>query len=134
MDKFSMVELCHSDTAIKSGIENNPTPQACDNLITLVKAILDPARKALGRAIHVNSGYRSSKVNKAVGGVATSQHSKGEAADIELDGKTAAENEELYNWIRDNCEYDQLINEYNFSWVHVSYRKGKNRNQQVKIG
>jgi len=134
MEYFSITELCKSEDAIKFSIENNPTPQACDNLITLIDAVLDPARVALGRVIRPNSGYRCPELNRVVRGAKYSQHVTGEAADVELGGRTAAENEELYNWIRDNCEYDQLINEYNFAWVHVSYRKGKNRKQQLKLG
>ena len=134
MKNFTIQELCRSGKGFELGIVNNPTPEACDNLIALTEKILDPARDALGRAVHVNSGYRCPKLNSAVGGARTSQHLTGEAVDIELGGRTPAENEELYNWIRDNCEYDQLINEHNFGWVHVSYRKGRNRNQQLKIG
>lgn len=134
MKHFTIKELCSSVRAEELGLQNNPTPEACDNLIALTKNVLDPAREALGRAIHVNSGYRCTRLNSAVGGVETSQHTKGEAADIELGGKTPAENKELYDWIVANCEFDQVINEYNFSWVHVSYRRGNNRNQQRKIG
>ena len=134
MKNFTITELCRSDKGSQLGIANNPTPEACDNLIALTDNILDPGRDGLGRVIRVNSGYRCDKINSLVGGARTSQHLSGEAADIKLGGGTPAENEKLYNWIRDNCEYDQLINEYNFSWVHVSYRAGRNRNQQLKIG
>ena len=134
MKNFTITELCRSDKGSELRIANNPTPEACDNLIALTENILDPARDALGRAVHVNSGYRCTKLNGAVGGASRSQHLTGEAVDIELGSKSRAENEELHNWIRDNCEYDQLINEHNFSWVHVSYREGRNRNQQLKIG
>ena len=134
MKHFTITELCRSDKGSQLRIANNPTPEACDNLIALTENILDPARDALGRAVHVNSGYRCTKLNGAVGGASRSQHLTGEAVDIELGSKSRAENEELYNWIYDNCEYDQLINEHNFGWVHVSYREGYNRNQQLKIG
>ena len=134
MKNFTITELCRSDKGSQLGIANNPTPEACDNLIVLVGAILDPARDALGRAVHVNSGYRCPELNAAVGGASRSQHLTGEAVDIELGSRTPAENQELYRWIAENCEYDQLINEHNFGWVHVSYRKGRNRNQQLKIG
>lgn len=134
MKHFSIKELCASVRAEELGIENNPTPEACDKLIALTENILDPAREALGRPIVVNSGYRCPKLNKTVGGAAGSQHLLGEAADIELGGKTPAENKELYDWIVANCEYDQIINEYDFQWVHVSFRKGHNRKQKLKIG
>lgn len=131
---FSVKELCASVRAEELGIANNPTPKACDNLIALTEHILDPAREALGRPICVNSGYRCPELNEAVGGVEGSQHGTGEAADIELGGKTSAENKELFDWIAENCDYDQLINEYDYRWVHVSYRVGRNRKQQLKIG
>ena len=135
MKNFTITELCRSDKGSQLGIANNPTPEACDNLIALTDNILDPGRDGLGgRAVHVNSGYRCPKLNSAVGGTRTSQHLTGEAVDIELGGRTPAENKELYNWIAENCEYDQLINEHNFGWVHISYRAGCNRNQRLKIG
>ena len=134
MKNFTIKELCRSDKANELGIANNPTPVACDNLIALTENVLDPVREHLGKPIHVNSGYRCAQLNEAVGGSKTSQHGKGEAADIELGGKTKEENKQLYEFIRDNCDYDQLINEYNFSWVHVSYRKGSNRKRELVIG
>ena len=134
MKHFTLKELCASVRAEELGIANNPTPAVSASLEALVENILDPAREALGKAIHVNSGYRCTKLNSAVGGAASSQHLTGEAVDIELGGKTPAENKQLYDWIAKNCTYDQLINEYNYSWVHVSYRKNNNRKQQLKIG
>lgn len=134
MKHFTIKELCHSDKACQLGIENDPTPTACDNLIALTDAILDPAREALKKPIHVNSGYRCRNINKIIKGAEKSQHMKGEAVDIELGGRTPIENEELYNWIVKNCEFDQLINEYDFSWIHVSYCKNNNRNQTLKTG
>lgn len=130
MKYFSIAELCESTEAEELEIENNPTPEAIDNLTALIDKVLDPAREALGKPITVNSGYRCGSLNKAVGGSATSQHVTGQAADIELGGKTQEENKQLYDWIAENCEFDQLINEYNYSWVHVSYRKdGQNIKQ-----
>ncbi len=134
MKHFTLKELCASIKAEELGIANNPTPAARASLEALVENILDPAREALGKAIHVNSGYRCVKLNRAVGGAASSQHLTGEAVDIELGGKTPAENKQLYDWIAKNCTYDQLINEYNYSHIHVSYRKGNNRQWQLKIG
>lgn len=134
MKHFTIKELCTSVRAEELGLDNNPTPKVCTSLEALVDNILDPAREALGRVIYVNSGYRSMDLNKAVGGAVSSQHCTGEAADIELGGRTITENKELFDWIAKNCIYDQLINEYNYSWVHVSYRKGNNRKQQLIIG
>lgn len=135
MRYFSITELCVSVRAEELGITNIPTPQVLDNLTALTKAVLDPAREALGKPITVNSGYRCERLNKAVGGVATSQHTTGQAVDIELGGKSWQENKHLHDWIAENCEFDQLINEYNYSWIHVSYRRdGQNRKQLRVIG
>ncbi len=135
MKYFSIKELSYSDTAKNKGIDNTPNATQQSNLEALIDNVLDPAREALGRPIYVNSGYRSVALNKAIGGALYSQHQKGEAADVEIGGKTAAENKMLYNWIAENCEFDQLINEHNFSWVHVSYKRdGENRGQELSIG
>lgn len=128
MKHFTIQELSHTSKAI----ENHPTPDATRALEALVINVLDPARALLGTPIHVNSGYRNPLLNRAVGGAPTSQHTRGEAAD--LDAGSKAENQRLYNIIVENCEFDQLINEHDFSWVHVSYRAGANRGQQLKIG
>lgn len=133
MEYFSIEELCESSAARKSGIINMPTPQAKTNLIRLVNNVLDPAREALGKPIHVNSGYRCERLNREVGGAKNSQHVKGEAADIELGDKTVEENKRLFEWIRDNCEFDQLINEQYYSWIHVSYREGNNRKEVLSL-
>ena len=85
-----------------------------------------------GKAITVNSGYRCSKLNAAVGGAKTSQHMRGEAADITAGSKT--ENKKLFELIRDNLPFDQLIDESNYSWVHVSYvSTSKNRKQILSL-
>ena len=78
----------------------------------LAEKILQPVREYMGIPIRINSGFRSARVNAAVGGSRTSQHSKGEAADITAGTRTL--NKKMYEFIRDNLEYDQLINEYNY--------------------
>ena len=80
-------------------------------------------REWYGKPIIVNSGYRCEALNKAIGGAKSSQHMLGEAADITVGSKE--ENEKLFDYIKDNLEFDQLINESDFSWVHVSYREGR---------
>jgi len=125
MKYFTIEELTQTDT----GLKNVPNSVEIENLKYLVDKILDPAREALGVPIIVNSGFRSKKVNKAIGGASTSQHTKGEAADI-----TTKDNKKLFDWIRDNCEFDQLIWEFGTAkspaWVHVSLkRNGKNRKE-----
>lgn len=126
MKYFTMSELTDSATARQLGIHNIPSAEAQANLVALVENILDKARDAWGKPIIVNSGYRCPRLNKVVGGVSNSQHVTGEAADITTGTKYG--NKWLFNYIRDNCNYDQLINERDYTWVHVSYkRNGVNR-------
>lgn len=131
MKYFTIKELSASSTAISKGLDNTPTEAAVANLTRLVDAILDPLRAAYGKPIKVNSGYRSPEVNVAVKGSKTSQHVTGEAADIT--GGNPAENKILYDLIVSlDLPFDQLIDESNFSWVHVSHKEG-NRKQQLKL-
>ena len=89
--------------------------------------VLDPIRRMWGRPIIVNSGYRCPKLNAAVGGSATSQHMKGEAADITAGDPT--KNKELFDMIeRSAIPFDQLIDEKGYRWIHVSYRPNGRRN------
>lgn len=118
MKYFSVKELCRSAKAKKLGIDNTPTDKAVENMTRLIKVVLDPLREAYGKPITVNSGYRSTALNKAVGGVKSSQHLTGEAADITVGSKEG--NKWLFEYIKNNLPYDQLIDEYNYSWVHVS--------------
>lgn len=132
MRYFTVDELCRSDKARQMGINNTPTDDIIDSLSDLVENVLDPAREMLGRPVTVNSGYRCPELNKAVGGATTSQHVKGEAADLTTGSRE--ENKRLFEIIRDNLQFDQLINEHEFSWIHVSYRRVDNRKQILKIG
>lgn len=118
MRYFSIEELCRSATADKLGIDNTPTDRAVENMTRLINVLLDTLREAYGKQITVNSGYRSPALNKAVGGVKSSQHLTGEAADITVGSKEG--NKWLFEYIKNNLPYDQLIDEYNYSWVHVS--------------
>ena len=94
--------------------------------------MLDPLREWYGKPIAVNSGYRCPQLNRLVGGAASSQHLKGEAADITAGSRE--ENRKLFEYIRENLPFDQLIDEKNFSWVHVSYKRdGNNRKQTLKL-
>ena len=132
MKHFTMNELTRSSTAKRNNINNTPTSDVAEKLEQLVCSVLDPAREMFGKAIRVNSGFRSSELNRKVGGAAGSQHMRGEAVDLTTG--TRSENQKLFELIRDNFEFDQLINEKDFSWVHVSYREGNNRMQTLKIG
>ena len=128
MKHFTIEELCRSETAQRKGINNTPTDNVRKNLTALVDNVLDPLRDWYGKPIRVNSGYRCPALNKAVGGVANSQHLTGQAADIDTDDR--AENRKLMKHIEDSLDFDQLIWENGGAWVHVSYRSdGKNRRQ-----
>ncbi len=132
MKYFTMKELAKSSTADKLGIDNTPTSEASVALSNLVTHVLDPLREMYGKAITVNSGYRCPKLNASVGGAKNSQHMRGEAADITAGSKT--ENKKLFELIRDNLPFDQLIDESDYSWVHVSYvSSSKNRKQILSL-
>ena len=134
MKYFTLNELTASTTAKRKGIDNTPDATVRANLTALVANILDPLREAYGKPIVVSSGYRSPKLNRAVGGAAKSQHVTGQAADIHTLSDTPADNKKLYDLIlKLKLPFDQLINEYNFNWVHVSYSP-RNRRQILKIG
>ena len=115
-------------TATNTGLLNIPNAEQLANMQELVTEILDPLREIYGKPIHVNSCFRSALVNKKVGGAATSDHMKGMAADIKCDSNSL-----LYKLIRDNFKFKQLINEHNFSWVHVSYDHDNLKCQQLTI-
>lgn len=134
MKYFTIGEMVSSTTADRRGINNRCQRDQMENLVNLIERVLDPLREAYGKPIRVTSGYRSEELNKAVGGSPTSDHMKGLAADIVGTPATREENERLYGLIISlGLPFDQLIDEKNFSWVHVSYRKGKNRKQILKL-
>lgn len=134
---FSYDELIASATAKRLGLDNTPTPEEKEKLRQLAEEILQPIRDAWRAPIVVTSGYRSEEVNKAVGGVKTSQHRLGEAADIKVGGKD--KNKKLFNLIyklisQGKIKVGQLIDEYNYQWIHVSLpRKNKENNQILHI-
>lgn len=132
MKYFTIGELCASSTADARGIKNTPMLQEAGNLKALADNVLDPVREWYGKPIYVNSGYRCPQLNRMVGGKPTSQHIKGEAADITAGSKE--ENRKLFDYIKRNLTFDQLIDEKNFSWVHVSFkRNGENRSQVLSL-
>lgn len=133
MKFFTIEELTKSDVAKKNNIDNIPNIQERNNLIALVDNILDPLREAYGKPIVITSGFRSDKVNKLSGGSSTSQHRLGQAADIRSKQDTKEENKKLFDLIQKlDLPFDQLIDEYNFNWIHVSY-SSKNRKQILHI-
>lgn len=131
MKYFTLKELTRSTTATAKGIDNTPTPEVEKNLTLLVENVLDPLREIYGKPITVNSGYRCPELNKAVGGSKTSDHVKGFAADIT--GGSKEENERIFNIIKHNFHFKQLIDEKGFSWVHVSYDPYNLKNQILKL-
>jgi len=129
---LSLAEMLRSESAKRKGIENKPTQEHIENMQLLAEKVFQPIREHFAVPIHISSGYRSKELNKAVGGSQTSQHSKGQAMDIDMDG-TSITNAEVFHWIKNNLEFDQLIWEFgktaNPDWVHVSFSKSGNRKQ-----
>ena len=126
---FTLSELTKSDTAIRKGINNNPSAEQVEKLKSLCENILQPVRDHFGR-VKVTSGFRSVELCMAIGSSANSQHAKAEAADFECPG---VDNAELADWIKRELPYDQLILEFytpgepNSGWIHCSYTEGTPR-------
>ncbi|MFR9541393.1 MAG: D-Ala-D-Ala carboxypeptidase family metallohydrolase [Rikenellaceae bacterium] len=132
MKYFTIEELTRSTTATARGIDNTPTEAAKKSLQYLIENLLDPIRARYGAPISVNSGYRSMALNAAVGGVATSQHVSGEAADVTVGSKGS--NRDLFELILNSgLEFDQLIDEKDYSWIHISLKESRNRRQVLKL-
>lgn len=132
MRHFTLSELTRSATARRLGIDNTPPESAVRALNALVDNVLDPLRDAWGGPIRVNSGYRCPRLNAAVGGTPTSQHQRGEAADITVGSRSA--NRRLLALIkRLNLPVDQCIDEKDCRWIHVSHRPGLNRRMYMKF-
>ena len=120
MKYFKIEEFTKSATAVALGIENKPSAMEVKNIEALVENVLDPLREAFGGPISINSGYRCNALNRAVGGVISSQHLSGEAADITAGSISA--NRTLYAMIRQlKLPVDQAIDEKGCRWIHVSY-------------
>jgi zinc D-Ala-D-Ala carboxypeptidase len=131
---FSLHELTKSETALRMGFDNTPGDAETESLRLLCEKVLQPVRDHYGKGVKVNSGFRSPESNAAVGGSKTSDHCKGQAADIEIPG---VPNAELAQWIMDNLEYTQLILEFytpgipDSGWVHVSYDPDNLKKQEL---
>jgi hypothetical protein len=133
---LALSEVTRSETAKRRGISNMPTPEHIENFKLLAEKVFQPIRDHFGVPIRISSGYRSKELNTAIGGSLSSQHCQGEAIDIDMDGTTVT-NAEIFNYIKDNLNFDQLIWEFgtdtNPDWVHVSYdSSGKQRKQILK--
>ena len=125
---FTLAEFTRSESAKRHGVSNEPTPEHLENIKVLCEKVLEPIRAKFG-PINISSGYRSKTLNHYIGGTLKSQHLEGKAADIDMDGMGSVSNKEIFEYIKHNLEFDQLINEFNYGWVHVSYNAGKNRKQ-----
>lgn len=133
MKYFTVNELCKSSTATKKGIVNVPSAEERANLEALIANVLDPLREAWGKPIIVNSGFRCERLNKAVGGAASSQHKTGEAADIEAVTRDPADNRMLFELVlKLGLPFDQMINEFGYDWVHISFSRSRRRGQVLE--
>lgn len=121
---LSLSEVIRSESAKRNGISNMPTKEHISNFMLLAEKIFEPIREHFGVPIRISSGYRSKELNAKIGGSSSSQHCKGQAIDIDNDG-TSITNKQVFDYIKDNLPFDQLIwefgNEDNPDWVHVSY-------------
>lgn len=132
---FDLAEFTRSESAKRHGVSNDPTPEHLENIKILCEKVLEPIRMKFG-PINISSGYRSKTLNHFIGGALNSQHSVGQAADIDMDDMTNATNTQIFNYIKDSLEFDQLIWEFGDNnkpdWVHVSYSATKNRKQILR--
>jgi zinc D-Ala-D-Ala carboxypeptidase len=131
---LTLKEVTKSDTANRLGIDNTPEDFDIKNLRAIAEEVFQPLRDHFGVPLFVSSGFRSKKLNKAIGGSKYSQHMVGEALDIDADVYGSVTNRELFMFIKENLIFDQLIWEFGDDdtpdWVHVSYKeKGQNRKQ-----
>ncbi len=136
-ENLSLAECTKSLTAKRLGINNEPDEWVTENLRQTAVNVFQPVRDCLGVPIHVSSGYRSPELNKAIGGSVRSQHVEGRALDLDADVFGGCTNSEIFECIRENVEFDQLIWEFgdqnNPDWVHVSFvYDGLNRGRCLK--
>ena len=135
-DHITYAEAIHSNTAKRKSIDNTPSQTQVDAMKLIAEKIFEPLRKWAGGPIKVNSFFRSVTLNETIGGVASSQHCKGQAIDID-DVYGYKSNAEMYKWVQENLDYDQMIWEFGTdtqpNWIHVSYvSEEKNRNKCLK--
>ena len=124
-EHISYKEATRSVTALRLGIDNTPNEYQLQNMELIAKNVFEPLRKAVGGAIKINSFFRCEDLNKAIGGSSRSQHCQGRAIDID-DNYGYMSNNDMYKYIKENLDFDQLIFEFpdengNASWIHVSY-------------
>jgi len=129
-------EGVYSTTATRRGLDNTPDSEQLDNMKLLAEKVFEPLREWVGGPIRINSFFRGPELNTAIGGSNKSQHCKGQAMDVD-DGGCNKTNAEMYKFIKDELEFDQMIWEFgddnNPNWVHVSYvSEDSNRNRCLK--
>jgi len=135
---FSIWEFERSQTAKRLGISNKMNETEILNAEGVAHNVLEPIRKHFGCSIYISSGFRGKALNKAINGSSTSQHCKGEAVDIDMDGYYGVTNAEIFRYVLNNIDFDQLIWEFgddkNPDWVHISYsiNKQKQRNEVLR--
>ena len=134
---LSLAEVVKSTTAKRLGIDNTPDDWVKENLRQVAINVFQPLRDAFGCPIYVSSGYRSPELNRAIGGSTRSQHMEGRALDLDADVFGRCTNSQIFNWIRENVVFDQMVWEFgdsdNPNWVHVSYvHDGVNRKRCLK--
>ena len=131
---ISYKEATFSQTATRKDIDNTPTPEILERMKALAENIFEPLRAHVGGPIKINSFYRSINLNVAIGGAKSSQHTRGEAMDID-DTFGHMSNKEMFEFIKDELDFDQLIWEFgdddNPAWIHVSYVSNKNNRRRI---
>ena len=129
---FMLREFVNSSTAARKGINNKPTEIHLANLKKLIDNVIQPLRDKIG-PIRITSGYRSPALNRAIGGSSRSQHSKGMAADIQFVRDNEMDNKVIFDTILEmGLDFDQMINEFDYKWIHISYNQKKNRKQVLE--
>jgi hypothetical protein len=124
-------EATTSNKAIALGIDNKPNLDQLYNMGLVANLCFEPLRKWYGKPIKINSFFRNPETNKVVNGSKTSDHMQGKAIDLTAGNKT--ENKKLFDWLKANVEFSQLINEYDYTWVHISYDKNNLKKQILSI-
>ena len=129
---FVLSEITRSNTATRLGISNEPTKDHLDNMQRLISNLIQPMRDSIG-PIRISSGYRSKELNRAIGGSNKSQHCKAEALDLQFWAEGKMNNKAIYEWVLDSgLEFDQMINEFDFAWIHISLKAKGNRKQVLE--
>ena len=133
---LTLKEVVKSNTATRKGIDNTPDHWSIDNLRVIAENVFQPIRDHFGVPIGVSSGFRSKELNKAIGGSKYSQHMVGESLDLDADMYGRVTNSEIFNYVKKNLEWDQMIWEFGDdeepNWVHISYRSYLPNRKQIK--